>query len=164
MGQWPPSLAPPGRAVPHLDEPGRTAQCHTKPQSAKACRTDTICVAIHRLPTDGIRTRRIASVSRRLAAIANHLSDPSLSVKSLVARVCYIFLMPKRLPPNIADQLREAISKSGESANEIAKASGVAQTTVSRFLRGEDMSFHRAAKIAAYLGLQLQGLSPPSGS
>lgn len=56
---------------------------------------------------------------------------------------------------DIADALREAIRASGQSANEIAKACGVPQTTLSRFLRGEDMSIHRAAKIAAYLGLRI---------
>ena len=57
---------------------------------------------------------------------------------------------------DIADALREAIRTSGKSANEIAKASGVPQTTLSRFLRGEDMSIHRAAQVAAYLGCELK--------
>lgn len=57
---------------------------------------------------------------------------------------------------SIADQLRHAVLVSGQSANAIAKACGVPQTTLSRFLRGEDMSIHRAAKIAAYLGLSLK--------
>lgn len=57
---------------------------------------------------------------------------------------------------DIAEALRAAIHTSGKSANEIAKASGVPQTTLSRFLRGEDMSIHRAAKIANYLGFELK--------
>lgn len=56
---------------------------------------------------------------------------------------------------DIAEQLRKAIRASGQSANAIAKATGVPQTTLSRFLRGEDMSMSRGAKIAAYLGLRL---------
>lgn len=56
----------------------------------------------------------------------------------------------------LADQLRKAIIDSGKSANEIAKASGVPQTTLSRFLRGGEMSIGRASKIAALLGLSLK--------
>lgn len=56
----------------------------------------------------------------------------------------------------LADQLRKAIRDSGHSANEIAKETGVPQTTISRFLRGEEMSIGRASKIAAYLGLELK--------
>jgi transcriptional regulator with XRE-family HTH domain len=60
------------------------------------------------------------------------------------------------MPKDMADALRAAVLNSGYSANQIAKATGVPQTTLSRFLRGEDMSVHRAAKIAAYLGLELR--------
>lgn len=67
-------------------------------------------------------------------------------------------------PPDIAEQLRVAIRDSGQSANAMAKACGIPQTTLSRFIRGEDMGIHRAAKVAAYLGLELKRLGPPSGS
>lgn len=56
----------------------------------------------------------------------------------------------------LADKLRDAIRKSGLSANEIAKRSGVPQTTLSRFIRGADMGIHRASKVAAFLGLELR--------
>lgn len=56
----------------------------------------------------------------------------------------------------LADKLRNAIERSGISANELAKATGVPQTTISRFLRGKDMGIHRAGKIAKYLGLELK--------
>lgn len=55
----------------------------------------------------------------------------------------------------VADTLREAIRKSGLSANELAKRTGVTQTTISGFLRGRDMRLSHASKIAAYLGLSL---------
>lgn len=55
----------------------------------------------------------------------------------------------------MAERLRAAIIASGESANAIAKATGVDQTSISRFLKGKDMGIHRASKIAAHLGLQL---------
>lgn len=55
----------------------------------------------------------------------------------------------------LADKLREAIAASGLSANALAQATGVDQTTISRFLRGKDMGIQRASKIAAYLGLEL---------
>jgi len=56
----------------------------------------------------------------------------------------------------LADQLRKAIHDSGQSANEIAKACGVPQTTVSRFLRGGEISIGKASKIAVYLGMSLK--------
>ena len=59
------------------------------------------------------------------------------------------------MPKDVADMLRKAIADSGQSANEIAQATGVPQTTISRFLRGKDMGINRASKIAAYLGLEL---------
>ena len=61
----------------------------------------------------------------------------------------------------MANDLRNAVAASGLSANEIAKACGVPQTTLSRFLRGEDMSVARAAKVAAYLGLELKQTGKP---
>lgn len=62
----------------------------------------------------------------------------------------------------IADALRDAIRKSGLSANELAKRTGVKQTTISGFLRGRDMSMERGSKIAKYLGLQLVFKKPTS--
>lgn len=56
----------------------------------------------------------------------------------------------------LAEILRGAIRKSGLSANQLAKETGVDQTTISRFLRGKDMGLERASKIAAYLGLELK--------
>ena len=61
---------------------------------------------------------------------------------------------------DIADQLRKAIADSGHSANHIAKETGVDQTLISRFLRGKDMGIVRAAKIAAFLGLELKPGKP----
>lgn len=57
---------------------------------------------------------------------------------------------------DIAEQLRKAIAESGHSANHIAKETGIDQTLISRFLRGKDMGMARAAKIAAFLGLELK--------
>lgn len=59
----------------------------------------------------------------------------------------------------LAEIIRNAIRRSGKSANEIAKATGIPQTTVSRFLRGEEISVGRAGKLAAYFGLALQRAS-----
>lgn len=57
----------------------------------------------------------------------------------------------------LAKQLRAAISKSGQSANSIAKATGVPQPTITRFLAGSDMRMSTASVLAEYLGLELQG-------
>jgi len=56
----------------------------------------------------------------------------------------------------MADRLRAAIIKSGLSANELGKQCGVQQVTISRFLRGRDISLSRASRIAKYLGLELK--------
>lgn len=57
---------------------------------------------------------------------------------------------------DLAEMLRDAIRKSGLSANELAAQTGVPQTTLSRFLRGKDMGIHRASKVAEHLGLELK--------
>lgn len=56
----------------------------------------------------------------------------------------------------MASTLRDGITKSGQSANEIARATGVPQPTITRFLSGADMRLSRAQKIADYLGLELR--------
>ena len=56
----------------------------------------------------------------------------------------------------LAEKLRAAIVASGYSANQLAKETGVDQTTISRFLRGKDMGIERAGKIAKFLGLELR--------
>jgi predicted transcriptional regulator len=56
----------------------------------------------------------------------------------------------------LADTLREAIRKSGKSANKLADATGVPQPTITRFLAGADMKLSTAEKIAAYLGFELK--------
>lgn len=61
----------------------------------------------------------------------------------------------KKFRHGIADELRHAVESKGLTGLFIAAKSGLPQTTVSRFLRGGDISIHRAAKIAAILGLGL---------
>lgn len=56
----------------------------------------------------------------------------------------------------LAETLRDAIRKSGLSANELAQKTGIKQTTISGFLRGRDMGIERASKIAKYLGFELR--------
>ena len=56
----------------------------------------------------------------------------------------------------IADALRAAIRDSGLSANALAKETGVDQTTVSRFILGQDIRLSRAQKIATFLGMELK--------
>lgn len=51
----------------------------------------------------------------------------------------------------MADILRNAIRSSGQSANAIARATGVTPPTICRFLSGKDMLLSRADKIAADL-------------
>ena len=61
-------------------------------------------------------------------------------------------------PPDVADQLRRAIASCGMSLNRLAKASGVHQAQLSRFVRAErSLTLTAAAKLCAYLGLYLTG-------
>jgi transcriptional regulator with XRE-family HTH domain len=57
---------------------------------------------------------------------------------------------------NIIDQLRRAMRDSGESEYAIAKASGVSQSVVNRFVSGErGISLETAARLCEYLNLHL---------
>lgn len=60
------------------------------------------------------------------------------------------------MPRDIADTLRREILASGLSISAIAKASGVQQSTLSRFMAGADMGMSRGAKVACVLGLDLR--------
>lgn len=60
------------------------------------------------------------------------------------------------MPKELADKLRDAIRKSGLSANALAAETDVPQQTISRFLLGADMKLSTASKIAAYLKLDLK--------
>ena len=56
----------------------------------------------------------------------------------------------------ISDQLRRAISKSGETYYALAQRTGVDAVVISRFVNGErDLRLETAAKLAAGLGLEL---------
>jgi plasmid maintenance system antidote protein VapI len=43
----------------------------------------------------------------------------------------------KKSPPSIVDQLRQAITQSGQTEYPIAKGAGVSQSVVNRFVNGE---------------------------
>ena len=61
-------------------------------------------------------------------------------------------------PPDLADQLRQAIGGCGMSLNKLAEVTGVHKAQLSRFLRKErSLQLTAAAKLCAYLGLQLTG-------
>ena len=60
----------------------------------------------------------------------------------------------KRLP--LTDQLRQAIEGCGETRYVIAKATGVDQSTLSRFVNGErGLSMDAMDTLGEYLGLEL---------
>lgn len=65
---------------------------------------------------------------------------------------CYAFRMPKEL----ADTLRDAIRKSEIPLLTLAKATGVAVSTLSEFMDGADMRLRNASKVAAFLKLELR--------
>jgi transcriptional regulator with XRE-family HTH domain len=67
-------------------------------------------------------------------------------------------------PPDIQEQLRQAIAGCGKSLNDLARATGVHKAQLSRFLRGErTLTLKAAAKVCAHLGLRLTGPAPQSG-
>jgi transcriptional regulator with XRE-family HTH domain len=62
--------------------------------------------------------------------------------------------------PRWADLLRQAIRDSGLSAAALGKATGVAQQTISEFLRGKDLRLATAEKIGRHLGVELRKPAP----
>jgi transcriptional regulator with XRE-family HTH domain len=57
----------------------------------------------------------------------------------------------------LSDQIREAILKADVSRYELAKETGVSQSTLSRFVRGDrpGLSFDALDRIGLYLGLSI---------
>jgi plasmid maintenance system antidote protein VapI len=66
--------------------------------------------------------------------------------------------MPKKQPADLAEQLRRAIAGCGLSLNQLARATGVHQAQLSRFLRVErSLTLPAASRLCAFLGLRLTG-------
>jgi ribosome-binding protein aMBF1 (putative translation factor) len=64
--------------------------------------------------------------------------------------------LQEHLMAGICDQLRRAISKSGETYYALAQRSGVDAVVISRFVNSErDLRLETAEKLAAALGLEL---------
>jgi hypothetical protein len=65
--------------------------------------------------------------------------------------------MTKSKPqPTLTDVLRAAIRQSGLTCYRIAKATGIDQANLGRFIRGElSVRLDKADRLAAYLGLHL---------
>jgi hypothetical protein len=62
---------------------------------------------------------------------------------------------------SLAEPLRAAIRTGGQTAVELAKATGVPQPTITRFLNGADMRLSRAEKLADYFNLELRPRRAP---
>src|SRR5262245_8564777 len=61
-------------------------------------------------------------------------------------------------PPDLIEQLRQALAASGLSMNQLGKETGVNQAQLSRFVRGErTLTLPTAAKLCTFLGLYLAG-------
>ena len=65
--------------------------------------------------------------------------------------------MPKAKRQTLADILRQAIVKSGQSDYAIAKATGIPQSTITRFRNGtrNELGLTNADKLAQHLGYSL---------
>ncbi len=61
------------------------------------------------------------------------------------------------MPPkkSLADTIRDALANCGKSRKEIAKATGVDEPQLSRFLNGCDLRLETATRLTDYLGLHL---------
>lgn len=61
-----------------------------------------------------------------------------------------------RRQPTVSERIREAIEACGETRYRVAKETGVSQTTLSRFFKGErTLSQEAIDALAGYLGLDL---------
>ena len=70
-----------------------------------------------------------------------------------------IAMRQRRKAKNMTDQLRKAITASGESLYMIAKNSGVDYSVLLRFTaRERGITLDTAAKLAHYLGLELRAV------
>ncbi len=63
----------------------------------------------------------------------------------------------------MAETIRQAILDSGQSAHQIAAATGIPQPTISRFIAGADMRLATADKLAVHLGLALLPITKQKG-
>ena len=68
--------------------------------------------------------------------------------------------MGQTVTPPIADQLREAITASGLSLQEIARRADSNAMTLSRFMRGGSLRLESAQAIAQALGLKYLKVPP----
>ena len=59
------------------------------------------------------------------------------------------------MPPDLAQKLRRAAANSGRSHADLARATGIPQPTITRFIIVADMLLTFAAKLAVFLGLEL---------
>jgi predicted XRE-type DNA-binding protein len=59
--------------------------------------------------------------------------------------------------PKLSEQLRDAIEKAAVSRYEISKATGVSQSTLSKFVLGTrpGLSFDAMDRVGEYLGLEI---------
>lgn len=66
----------------------------------------------------------------------------------------------------LSEQLRDAIEKAGVSRYEISKATGVSQSTLSKFVLGTrpGISFDAMDRVGEYLGLVIVKKQPKKGS
>jgi len=55
----------------------------------------------------------------------------------------------------LSNTLRKAITDSGYSIRRLHIITGINRETITRFLRGENMTMHNADKLAELLGLEL---------
>ncbi len=72
--------------------------------------------------------------------------------------------MTSKQTTDIVEALRRAVTDSGQSLYGVAKGSGVDYSVLLRFMaRERGMTLHTAAKLAAYLGLELRPMRRRAG-
>lgn len=59
------------------------------------------------------------------------------------------------LPDNLSDRLRAAIESSGQTRYEISKATGVSESSLSRFMDGAGLTLANAELLFDHLGFRI---------
>lgn len=91
----------------------------------------------------------------KLAGVTTN-SKKSLTMLDMDDNTCYRVSMSKKNDKTMTETLKDAIEKSEVSRYRIAKATGLTEACLSRFMKGEtSLRLDKADILATYLGLRL---------
>ena len=114
----------------------------------KSVKTSKAAEGVVRLPTRPLPPEAIKGPagSFGISATWDLTGLPILAIKTVMSRS----------KPTMTEVLKTAIERSGKTRYQIAQDTGILQTSLSRFMRGEtSLRLDKADVLAEYLGLQL---------